>query len=204
MFTFAQHSTELFLDDLIYSIKIEVRGCTKIYPRPVIILSIILLTLGILPCLYIKCAICRMENGNNKNVIALRRARQQKRPWCIPALLRGAPRLPTPSCEVCLHQQPRGDYEAGLFSESSAVLFSVWSVQMCLQAKQWQMFGTLTHVGSVFLPLENSKIDVPAVIDATWTLQCTIIHPVCKLQSSVCSSHTVSRVAGTILHVKCF
>lgn len=185
--------------------KIEVRVSTKIYPRPVIIICIIFLILRILPCLYIKCVISRMGNGNNKNVIALRRAPQQKRTWCSPALLRGAPRLLTPSCEVCLHQQPRGNYETGLFSESSAVLFSVWSVQMWLQAKQWQMFGTLAHVGSVFLPLEDSKIDVPAVTDATWTLQCTIIHPVCKLQSSVSSSsHKVSRVAGTILHVKCF
>lgn len=71
----------------------------------------------------------------------------------------GAQWLLTPSCEFCLHQQPRGNYETGSFSESSAALFSVRSVQMWLQAKHWQMFGTFTHVGSVFLPLKNSEID---------------------------------------------
>lgn len=83
---------------------------------------------------------------------------QKNRIWCVPILLRGVQQLLTSSCEFCLHQQPQGNYETAVFSKSSAVLVSVWNVKMWLQAEQWHIFGTFTHVGSVFLPLETSEI----------------------------------------------
>lgn len=94
--------------------------------------------------------------GNNTNVTA---EGELNRTWCV--LLRGAQQLLILSCEFCFHQQQQGYYESGVFSKSSAVLVSFWNAKVWLQAEQWQMFGTLTHVGSVFLPLETSEICGP-------------------------------------------